>query len=254
MHITIGTIWSTDKNRSDLRRVSSARSDFRVTWTSVRMAHADNTMHTPQAQVPKYKMIKFVLLITLAISVDNFASQVSSFKVDRNLLRKLKRIEGYKRLYDIEVVNTEHRPFKDAVKDYFLYHQIDLQVWDLRRAEFRVRVFERPCSQLDQLYREGRPYFDTLPQMDIDLDKNLMCKIRTILRHCDTYLAGDFIEDLHKQIVQHHNESGEGIVGQWIKAGFGGESSYRGRKTNSSRTRIRQPGLGRRDLSPDPIL
>lgn len=195
------------------------------------------------------KMIRFLIVVIVAISADNFASPVSSFTVDRHLLHKLKRIEGYKRLYEIDVFATKGRPVRHAVKDYFLYHQADLQVWDLKRADFRVQVFERPCSQLDQLYRKGKSYFDALPREDIDPDKGLLCKVSKILKQCETYLAGDFIEGVYEQIVKHHDANGEGIIGQWVRASFGGESSSHRRKVNSSRTRIRRPGWGRQEPS-----
>lgn len=174
------------------------------------------------------------------------AAAAAAFSADPHLLRRLKSIDGYRRLYELDRVRAKlAATAHEAAKDFFLYHQADLPVWDMARADFRVRAFERPCSQLDELYRKGRSYFASLPQAAADRDKDMLCKVRAVRAQCDGYLAGDFVEHLYDAVVRHRREHGEGALGQWIRASFGGAAAAHNRKVNSSRARVRRPGWGR---------
>lgn len=137
-----------------------------------------------------------ISLAIVLVTVVN-ALQVSSFDVDYNLLHMLQQIEGYGRLYDIQVTYPNHQPPAEALKDYFERDELDLDDLQLESLEFREQVFEEPCKRVTELYKANRKYFDGLPVNDIDFDKNYLCKVKTVVKACEDYLQGDNIDDVY---------------------------------------------------------
>lgn len=148
--------------------------------------------------MPLNGRIKFaadLLLVGLLVGL-LYAQTLVSFEIDHTLLLRLNQLKGYVTLFEVHPWLYYQDPTM-AVKDYLITSVSNPTSWyNIDKKTFYEQVFVGTCAQLEDLYRYNKDYFDSLPTVDADRNKNLLCRVSSIIRDCKLYKTEAFVNGL----------------------------------------------------------
>lgn len=146
------------------------------------------------SEMIRFAPISAVFAILYAVGVR------SVLQVDQSLLQQLKQIEGYYRLHQIHPLLYHHSPQEAIIE--LLLNELDFRNRKYELNKFTQEYFVRPCSEVIQLYHSHKDYFDRLPTVDSDPDVNMLCRLGLVVRDCNMYSTGVFVNDIFINLLR----------------------------------------------------
>lgn len=146
-------------------------------------------------------MIRFApILVIIALVYDESIVVRSVPQLDTDLLQRLKQIEGYHLLHEMHPLLYGRDP-ENAIIEHIM-GDIDPSKWHYSLNGFKQAYFENPCKAAYELYNSNKNYFDQLPPVDTDPDTNLLCRLGLVVRDCNMYLSGAFVNDVYIDLLR----------------------------------------------------
>lgn len=147
----------------------------------------------PQVQSYADRMIKFAIVVAIVVAVSEVCTANPN---QRDILKKLMDIDGYDKLYNIQVSYAGQEP-KDALMKYVEANKDDLR---MDYGKLRKQVFETPCNEVTKLYEANKAYFDGLSSGGSSFDTNFPAKVKSVVSACKVYLEGNNLKTVYDEV------------------------------------------------------